>query len=268
MNKIKCQLLFLLFVFQFQGLSQVLTLEGWVLDNNTRLPLVEANIYLKNSTCGTVTDSSGRFKLACPLSLNKEILIVNYLGYEQFELPLKDFKNNSTIFLKPKSLNLEDEVIVHGERIDLIKEDIPHAAKVLELDEIVQKGSSEISDIFKSVPTIQMEGNDLDGRTIRIRGSDPEEVKIYYDGILLNNLQFNNSADLSIIPVENIERIEVAKGGNLSFLGAGAFGGVVNIISRNEMQRSFLIKGRYGSFNTRSINTQVNIPLSRKLGFN
>ena len=268
MKKIINQLLLVLFAFQFQGLSQVFTLESRVLDNNTRMPLIEANVYLKNSTCGTVTDSSGRFNLTCFLSLEKDVLIVNYLGYEQFELPLKDFKNNSTIFLKPKSLNLEDEVIVHGERIDLIKEDIPHAAKVLEFDEIVQKGSSEISDIFKSVPTIQMEGNDLDGRTIRIRGSDPEEVKIYYDGILLNNLQFNNSADLSIIPVENIERIEVAKGGNLSFLGAGAFGGVVNIISRNEMQRSFLVKGRFGSFDTRSINAQVNIPLSRKLVFN
>jgi outer membrane receptor protein involved in Fe transport len=268
MKRIKYQFFFLLFTFQIQGLSQVLTLEGTVLDNSTRMPLVEANVYLKNSTCGTVTDSSGRFKLTCPLSLNKEILIVNYLGYEQFELLLKDYKNNSTIFLQPKSLPLVDEVIVHGERIDLIKEDIPHATKVLEFDEIVQKGSSEISDIFKSVPTIQMEGNDLDGRTIQIRGSDPEEVKVYYDGILLNNLQFNNSADLSIIPVENIERIEVAKGGNLSFLGAGAFGGVVNIISRNEMQRSFLVKGRYGSFNTRSFNTQVNIPLSRKLVFN
>jgi outer membrane receptor protein involved in Fe transport len=193
--------------------------------------------------------------------------MVDYLGYEKYQCPVSDFINGSIIKLSPKTLTL-DEIIISAERMDIVRQDIPHAKNTLEIQEIEQYGSSDISDILKPIPSVRIEGNDLDGRRIQIRGSNPDEVKVYYDGVLINDMRLDNSADLSIIPLESIERLEILKGGNLTFLGHGAFGGIVNITSRQITEQKIHIKGKIGSFESRYLIGQINLPLTKKLVVN
>jgi len=47
----------------------------------------------------------------------------------------------------------------------------------------------------------------------------------------MNNSQ-SGGVDLSLIPLDNIERIEIVRGGNSSIYGADAVGGVINIITK------------------------------------
>ncbi|MFQ5584552.1 MAG: TonB-dependent receptor plug domain-containing protein, partial [Calditrichia bacterium] len=116
--------------------------------------------------------------------------------------------------------------------------------------------------------SVRVEGNDLDGRFVQIRGSDPDEVNVYVDGVLINNLGFNNSADLTIVPTESIEKLEVLKGANLTLLGRGAFGGVVNINTKRRFNRSIGLQMKRGSFENRYLLSEINWPLSSKLYIN
>jgi outer membrane receptor protein involved in Fe transport len=241
-----------------------MSLKGRIIDSGTNQPLKGAEVYLIKTKCGGVSNLDGNFLLLCSQITENDTLMVAYLGYENYQCPVSDFISGSIIKLSPKTLTL-NEIIVSGERMDILRQDIPHAINSLELQEIEQYGSSDISDVLKPIPSVRIEGNDLDGRRIQIRGSNPDEVKVYYDGILLNDMRLDNSADLSIIPLESIERLEILKGGNLTFLGNGAFGGIVNITSRQITEQTIHIKGKIGSFESRYLIGQINLPLTKKL---
>ena len=60
------------------------TVSGVVLDAETGQPVVGAQVWLKDTTIGSVTDSSGRFEIA--YSGNYSVLNVSFLGYETREV--------------------------------------------------------------------------------------------------------------------------------------------------------------------------------------
>jgi hypothetical protein len=73
-------LFFLLMVVDLQGTAQVF-ITGKVLDNASGRPLENANIYLNNSTKGTITNELGQFKLG-PFNNGFYELVATYVGYE------------------------------------------------------------------------------------------------------------------------------------------------------------------------------------------
>ena len=93
-------------------------------------------------------------------------------------------------------------------------------------------------------------------------------MNVYVDGIQINNLGNNNAADLSVISADNIEKLEILKGSNLVLLGSGAFGGVVNITTRNATKPEYGLKVKYGSWMSRLIAAHIIIPINDKLFFN
>ncbi len=245
--------------------GQEVKLHGIVVDALTQEPLTGANVYLTKSTAGTVTDEDGYFFLTVKKISAEDSLVISFLGYHTYRVSLASFKNQSKIVLKPTSLEYGDEIIIRAERENLLKRDIPQSSVTIDYKEIEQFGSNEISDILKPAPAIQIEGNDLDGRRIHIRGGNSDEVNVYLDGVLINNLRFDNSADLSIIPVENIEEMEIVKSGNSTLLGNGAFAGVVNISSRKPDRTGATIKVKMGSFQSRILLGNANLFLTKKL---
>jgi len=242
-------------------MAQEIILTGRVLDAQQRAPLKGADVFLKSYQIGTTTDKDGIFLLSIPTTAPADTLIISFLGYKTFRQAVSDYVNRSEILLKPLPLPAEG-VEVRAEKIDLGKQDIPHMKNVLRFEDIQRYGTSEIADLFKIFPSVRIEGNDLDGRQIQIRGSDPDEVNVYVDGVLINNLGFDNVADLSIIPTESIEKLEVLKGSNLTLLGSGAFGGVVNVTTHREQRASFMLKSKQGSFDSRYYIGEINLPIS------
>lgn len=68
--------------------------------------------------------------------------------------------------------------------------------------------------------------------TMTIRGSTPDQVGVYLDGVRMNS-GATGVVDLSTIPIETIDRIEVIRGGGTAQFGQDAIGGVVNIITKH-----------------------------------
>lgn len=240
--------------------GQDVRLSGKVVDAKSDEPLVGADVYLKNLKVGTTTDRDGLFLLSASTDLSGDTLMVSFVGYQAFRQAVSTFRNRSTIKLTPMVIQ-QDSIVVRGERIDIVRQEIPHARSTVTFEEIETRGISEISDIFKIVPSVRVEGNDISGRQIQIRGSNSDEVNVYVDGILINNLGLDNAADLSIVPTENIETIEVLSGANLALLGHGAFGGVVNVKTKKSLDRSLFLKTKQGSFETQYYIGEINYPL-------
>ncbi len=241
---------------------------GRVVDAQTGAPLVGADVYLQHSRVGTTTDSLGWFQLTITREQWRDTLVVHFLGYRELRLPVVALENQALLRLQPVALKAGEGIEVWGEKQELVRQDIPHARSTIHFEEITAYGSQEISDVLKTVPSVRITGNDLDGRRMEIRGSNADEVNVYLDGILINNLRLDNAADLSLISPEDIGRLEVLKGGNYSLLGSGAFGGVVNVVTRRSMERRFRLKAKMGNLHTRILLGEINLPVSQRMVVN
>ncbi len=250
-----------------QGTAQPHHFRGTVRDAYTRQPLSGANVFIKHQNVGTTTDSLGRFYFILDNPQLRDTLIIQFVGYRSLQIPLSQWKNNHEWFLTPRAIPGQS-VTVQSSPGNIARNDIAVARATIAYRQIESYGSSEIADIFKLIPAVQISGNDLDGRRIEIRGSNADEVNVYVDGILINQLGLNYAADLSIIPVETIGHLEVLKGSNLTLTGSGAFGGVVAITTRRPGTFQASVQFKTGSFNNRYGFGRLQIPLGKKVFLN
>ena len=128
-------------------------------------------------------------------------------------------------------------------------------------EEIEAQGARNVREAMRFLPGILPDGTTgtefqaLSGQFIR--GSNTNQVLILLDGKPINNLG-SGGFDLSEIPSNNIERIEVLPGGGSTLYGSGAIGGVINVITRRPTEKATTeVKGSIGSYglNQQSIQT-------------
>jgi hypothetical protein len=109
-------LMFSLVLFSILVQAQQFTIKGTVVDKNTRKPLPSASVFAQNTTFGTLSDSSGNFKLK--LTDGGYDIAVSYTGYEITSQRISNASasENLVIELKPKEKSLgEVSIVATGE---------------------------------------------------------------------------------------------------------------------------------------------------------
>jgi iron complex outermembrane recepter protein len=93
-----------------------------------------------------------------------------------------------------------------------------------------------------------------DFATVSVRGFSPRQVQVYLDGVPLSRAD-SETVDLSDLPLDAVERVEVYRGATpLRFAQAGP-GGVVNVVTRRPGATPLTAaSASYGSFETRKVN--------------
>jgi TonB-linked SusC/RagA family outer membrane protein len=106
-RKILLPAIFALFiVISAVAQQQQFTVEGTVHDE-TGEPLAGTNVFIVNTTRGVSTDAAGKFSIKAPFGAT---LAVSFVGYEQYEMIVKENVGNLEIILKSSSEL--DEVVV------------------------------------------------------------------------------------------------------------------------------------------------------------
>jgi len=81
--------------------------KGRVIANDTKDPLVFADVSLKNSNISTITNKEGEFTLKVPKSLSNGSVLISYLGYKTQEVSLNALKGEvNTITLQAVATQL------------------------------------------------------------------------------------------------------------------------------------------------------------------
>ena len=221
---------FILFYF---GFSQN-NIEGYVSNSNNDNPIANANILVLGTSDGSASNIDGFFQFTTlqdyPLTL-----LVSHIGYlpQQFTL---SYQETLKIRLSPTVLPSED-ISVIGTR-SKANQEVSVGLDVLSLEEMEQVGANDISDALRTLSSIQIEQAEGGNQTISIRGSNPNEVAVYLDGIRLNDAN-TGVANLATIDQNDLSSIELIKGGNTSLYGSGAFGGVLNMNTKIQTNNSF-----------------------------
>ena len=86
-------------------------------------------------------------------------------------------------------------------------------------------------------------------KTLSIRGSSNDQVVILMDGVRLNS-PIGGGVDLSTIPIDFIDTLEIVRGGASALAGSDAIGGVVNIVTKKTDKEFTSVSATYGSFQT------------------
>lgn len=124
------------------------------------------------------------------------------------------------------------DVVVTATRSSIQAKDSPSPVQVLTAQDIQRTNGNSIADVLRSSTSVFLKdrGPDASLKTISLRGAASEHILVLVDGVRMNNFQ-NGSVDFSLLPMQNIDRIEVVRGGSSALYGADALGGVINIIT-------------------------------------
>ncbi len=91
-------LLFLFFCSTQFISAQSISFNGVIQNAHTKEPVPFASVYFKHSGAGKTTDSAGNFSFNVS-HYQKDTLVVTYVGYQTFLLPVSDTLNNKTIII-------------------------------------------------------------------------------------------------------------------------------------------------------------------------
>jgi vitamin B12 transporter len=138
------------------------------------------------------------------------------------------------------------EIEVAGKRPQLPSA-TPAAISVLTSAELAATGALTVGDALRVLPEVLIKDSGGPGSltTVSIRGSSSTHVLVLLDGVPLNRPD-QPSVDLSTLPIQNVDHIEVLRGPFSALYGSGTLGGVVNIVTRSAPQTS--LSSRVGSY--------------------
>jgi len=103
-------------------------------------------------------------------------------------------------------------------------------------EELKSMGAKSVGEALQFIPGVVFSANGPAGMDswVEIRGVK-KEVLVMIDGVPVNNPKGSSakfSFNLSLLPIDDIQRIEVVKGAESSLYGSSAFGGVINIVTK------------------------------------
>lgn len=152
-------------------------------------------------------------------------------------------------------------VTVEAKRPDWEAKLSPGTVTVIRPDDY--KGEQkDLPDLLKMVPGVHV--RELNGKgqytTVSVRGSTAAQVGVFVDGVLFN-LGGDAAADISTIPVHNVERIEVYRGYIPARFGGTFMGGVINIVTKRPTKANVQASFGKSSFGGYKGNLQIDAPL-------
>src|SRR5918995_5036025 len=135
----------------------------------------------------------------------------------------------------PEPIEIEEEVIVTATRTGGRIDDQPTRVEVLEREEIEEKMLMTPGDIVMMLNEmggmrVQATSPSLGAASVRIQGMRGRYTRVLSDGLPL----FGDVGGLGLlqIPPMDLGQVEVVKGVGSALYGAGAMGGVINLLSR------------------------------------
>jgi outer membrane receptor for ferrienterochelin and colicins len=182
------------------------------------------------------TDDKGVVSIDLPSGAVEIVVAKEGLAPASVTIDLRAGESRTvTLALEPQA-EMEERVTVNATRTDKRLEDQALRVEVLDRQEIEEKLMMTPGDIVMMLNEmgglrVQSTSPSLGAASIRIQGMRGRYTRFLSDGLPLFGAQVGSFGLLQIPPMD-LGRVEVIKGVASSLYGAGAMGGVVNLVSR------------------------------------
>lgn len=218
--------------------TKLQSITGRVVDTADN-PIIGANVLVKGTTNGVITDIDGNFSLEkVPVQSQ---LQVSYIGYETKELAVVSGKTNVKIIMA-ENTKLLNEVVVTGFGLAQKKATLTGAIASVGADDISRSSAVNTSGaLVGKVAGLNYRSADSrpgNATTLQIRNMGTPLFVI--DGVQSDEGQFNN------IDFNDIESISILKDASASIYGVRAANGVIVVTTK---------KGKKNTKSTVTLNT-------------
>ncbi len=237
------------------------TLQGKVVDKNSKESLPFVSMIVQGTSLGTVSNVDGYFSLI-NIPSDTVTLKFSYIGYQERLIYLNPETNvaNLNVELVPATFDL-NEVVVTGDFQDILQVSGNQVGMIkmspLKLVTLPNLGEKDILRSLQLMPGISAANENSSG--LYVRGGTPDQVLVLYDGFTVYNVEhlfgffsaFNSNA---------IKDVQLYKGGFDAKYG-GRLAGVAEITGKEGDQKKFNLSG---DLSLMSMNAFAEMPIGDK----
>lgn len=208
--------------------AQSLTVTGVVMAQDEPDPVIGANVMVKGTTNGTITDFDGNFSLSAKTG---DVLQISFMGYKTQEVKVSN-AGPIRVTLVPDNVQLQEVVAIgYG---TMKKSDLTGAVTSVSADQLLKAPVSGLDQALQGraagVTVTSSSGQPGETATIRIRGigsatgqNDPLYV---VDGVITSDIKFLSPSD--------IKSMEILKDASAAAIyGSRGANGVILITTKN-----------------------------------
>ena len=179
-----------------------------------------------------------------------------------------------TVFSQKKSIVNDTiklkEVVISSTRNEQLLENTPELIKVITARDIKNQNASCISEVLTSSTGINIEGGTGSGLPkrgiVNMNGFPASYNLVLVDGVRLLSDHVHTGQNIEMVPIENIERIEIIRGASSAQYGSDAMGGIINIITKKCGDKADgSVTMHAGSNDTYGINVSVFNPINKNI---
>jgi outer membrane receptor for ferrienterochelin and colicins len=226
-------------------------------------PLAGANIVIANTSLGAASRHDGTYQIS-GLKNGEHRIRVSFFGYETMEKTVNI--NNQDVIIDFKMIEITidlNTIVVTGTKTEKNLKNTPVVTQIISSRELERKDVNDITHALElSVPGIEFE-NHARGKSMTLQGIDSRYMLFLVDGERLAG-ETQGDIDYSRINIADIQRIEVVKGAGSTLYGSNALGGVVNIITKDPLEKFDLYYySRFSNYNTQNYQLSVGSKLGK-----
>ena len=183
--------------------AQTLTVKGVVMASDDPDPVIGANVMIKGTTVGTITDFDGNFELQTKVG---DVLQVSYIGYKVSEVKVTN-SGPLRVTLQPDNVMLQEVVAIgYG---TMKKSDLTGSVASVSADQLLKAPVAGLDQALQGraagVTVTSNSGQPGEGATIRIRGigsamggNDPLYV---VDGVITGDIKWLSPTDIKSMEI-------------------------------------------------------------------
>jgi iron complex outermembrane receptor protein len=220
--------LFGLLLIGLQNKNHAQSLQGFILEQESRVPLIGATIYIPDLKTGAVSDQDGKYYIGS-LPRKKLMVQIRLIGYSTISQTIDlDSISKMDFFLALTTIE-KKEIVVTGSAFTTDVNRTSVAVIPVDKMKILSTGSDNLAQSLSGIPGISIisTGNAISKPVIRGLGFN--RVVVVNEGIRQEGQQWGDEHGLEIDKF-SADRIEILKGPSSLLYGSDALGGVINIL--------------------------------------
>jgi outer membrane receptor protein involved in Fe transport len=236
-NLLKLFSLIICFLTSYYSYADEINLKGKITDKSTKEAIIGANVQIKGTNYGAITDINGAFELqAADVSL-PAILVISYLGYADQEISITNQQQKINAALELQEVRMSNDVVISASRLSERIQYSPSSIQKLNSKQIQSVASGNFYQSLGNMKEVDITTTSMGFQVFNTRGFNttaPVRMVQFIDGM-------DNQAPGLNFPVGNLvgandldlESVEVISGASSALYGANAFQGVVSMQTKN-----------------------------------